>query len=321
MTSAGVSHSGYLMADGMAGMVGSNNHGQCALPKLPYGVEIVQVSCGYGHTVFLCSNGEARAVGNNSDGQCIIPKLEDGIEFMQVSAGNSHTVFLSSDGRATGVGDNNDGQCNIPPLSEYVQVAAGGLQTALLLRDGRALVIGNSMSEDEPEMCRTQFDPWAVPALADKSIRYVAVAAGESRSALLRSDGSVVVVCRDGRKNYEIPRPRSEDGAFLDFVQVSVGSRHIVLLCSDGRAIAMGANPDGRCDIPELDDGASYLQVSAGRNHTVLLRSDGAVLAVGRNDDGQCNIPELRDQRTWLQKAAADPVGVIWPWWFGCKCA
>merc|ERR1711964_152769 len=104
-----------------------------------------------------------------------------------------------------GVGDNSDGQCNIPVLTEYVQASAGGLHTALLLRDGRALIIGNSMSEDEPEMFRHQFDPWIIPRLNDICARNVAISAGESRTALLRSDGSVAIACRNSTKSHDIP--------------------------------------------------------------------------------------------------------------------
>jgi alpha-tubulin suppressor-like RCC1 family protein len=237
---------------------------------------------------------------------------------MQVSAGYSHTVFLCSDGRAVAVGDNSDGQCNIPMLTDYVQVSAGGIHTALLLRDGRVLIIGNSMSEDEPEMTRFQFDPWSVPRPADRNIRYVAVSAGESRTALLRSDGSVIILSRDSGKNFEVPLP----GANIEFVQVSVGGRHTVLLCSDGSARAIGNNQDGRCDIPVIKEpGVTYIQVSAGRYHTVLLRSDGIVLAVGRNDEHQCDMPDLCVQRTVLPKGIDEPSHTEgWDWWLPPAC-
>ena len=62
---------------------------------------------------------------------------------------------------------------------------------------------------------------------------------------------------------------------------VSAGLHHTVLLRSDGSAVAVGMNGDGRCNIPPLDEGMAYTQVSAGMDHTVLLRSDGCAIAIG----------------------------------------
>jgi alpha-tubulin suppressor-like RCC1 family protein len=86
---------------------------------------------------------------------------------------------------------------------------------------------------------------------------------------------------------------------------VSPGGDHTVLLRSDGTAVAIGRNVDGRCSIPPLDRGITYMQLSAGYDHTVLLRSDGiVVVAIGSNDHGQCNIPSLDEGMTYTQVAA-----------------
>ena len=65
---------------------------------------------------------------------------------------------------------------------------------------------------------------------------------------------------------------------------MSAGYEHTVLLRSDGSAVAFGANDDGQCDLPPLEDGVRYLQVSAGDFHTVLLRTDGKAVACGSFD-------------------------------------
>ena len=85
---------------------------------------------------------------------------------------------------------------------------------------------------------------------------------------------------------------------------VSAGENHTVLLRSDGIAVACGANHDGQCNFPRLDDGMMYTKVSAGSYHSILLRSDGIAVACGMNNHGQCNIPCLEDGMTYTQVSA-----------------
>merc|ERR1719416_173684 len=84
----------------------------------------------------------------------------------------------------------------------------------------------------------------------------------------------------------------------------SAGSVHTELLRSDGRAVACGRNHDGKCNLPVLEEGATYTQVSAGACHTVLLRSDGTAVACGSNGHGRCNIPVLEEGATYTQVSA-----------------
>merc|ERR1719265_1262394 len=51
--------------------------------------------------------------------------------------------------------------------------------------------------------------------------------------------------------------PELEDGVV--YIHVSAGEYHTVLLRSDGRAVACGANHRGQHNIPELKDGMMYL--------------------------------------------------------------
>eukprot|EP00435_Cladocopium_sp_Y103_P050347 s1162_g15.t1 len=83
------------------------------------------------------------------------------------------------------------------------------------------------------------------------------------------------------------------------------GGSHMVLLRSDGCAVACGRNGDGQCSIPPLHEGVTYTQVSAGGLHTVLLRSDGCAVACGRNDAGQCNIPPPLDKGVTYTQVSA----------------
>lgn len=76
---------------------------------------------------------------------------------------------------------------------------------------------------------------------------------------------------------------------------------HVVVLRSDGRAVAVGDDEHGQCAIPELPWGVTYTAIDAGATHTVLLRSDGQAVACGDNRDGQCDIPPLGGRSTYTQ--------------------
>ena len=90
----------------------------------------------------------------------------------------------------------------------------------------------------------------------------------------------------------------------ISYAQISAGFGHTVLLRSDGRAVAIGSNVDGHCNIPALDEGIAYTRISAGRGHTVLVRSDGGAVAIGDNGHGQCNIPALDEGTAYTQISA-----------------
>ena len=59
------------------------------------------------------------------------------------------------------------------------------------------------------------------------------------------------------------------------------GDFHIVLLKSNGKAVAYGSNDAGQCDIPPLPARLRYTRIAAGPFSTTLLRSDGAAVASG----------------------------------------
>merc|ERR1712070_800124 len=75
---------------------------------------------------------------------------------------------------------------------------------------------------------------------------------------------------------------------------VSAGSKHTLLLRSDGQVDSCGCNIDGQCNIPKLMPGITYVQVSAGARHTILLQSDHHAAACGNNGFGQCSVTTRR---------------------------
>ena len=116
---------------------------------------------------------------------------------------------------------------------------------------------------------------------------YTQAAAGELHTALLRSDGTVLIF---GFTFADSLRSSTTEGG-AHYTQIAAGAGHTVLLRSDGSATAIGRNTAGQCNIPVPEAGFTSLQVAAGVGHTVLIRSDGTAIAFGNHNFGQCDIP------------------------------
>ena len=61
---------------------------------------------------------------------------------------------------------------------------------------------------------------------------------------------------------------------------------------TDGTAIALGDDEDGRCNIGDWTD---IVAIRAGYYNVIGLKSDGSVIAAGHNKYGECNVSEWRD--------------------------
>ena len=67
-------------------------------------------------------------------------------------------------------------------------------------------------------------------------------------------------------------------GWLKSLLSMSAGEDHVVLLRSNGTAVAFGENECLQCNIPALSAKLRYIQVSAGAGFTILLRSDGTAV-------------------------------------------
>lgn len=106
-------------------------------------------------------------------------------------------------------------------------------------------------------------------------MRYVAVAAGNNHTVLLRDDGAVEAV---GAYRYgQIDVPPGVGRVW----EVVAGTHHTVLLLCDGGAVAFGVNEEGQCDVPALEPGERYVAGAAGAHHTVLLTAAGRAVGFG----------------------------------------
>ncbi len=73
---------------------------------------------------------------------------------------------------------------------------------------------------------------------------------------------------------------------------ISAGNSHTVAIKTNGRAVAVGANKSGQCNVTKWTD---LIKISAGYDHTVGLKFDGTVVATGDNGKSQCNVGSWSD--------------------------
>eukprot|EP00931_Biecheleriopsis_adriatica_P092822 TRINITY_DN6659_c0_g1_i2.p1 TRINITY_DN6659_c0_g1~~TRINITY_DN6659_c0_g1_i2.p1 ORF type:complete len:271 (+),score=32.87 TRINITY_DN6659_c0_g1_i2:60-815(+) len=127
------------------------------------------------------------------------------------------------------------------------------------------------------------------------------VAAGDSHSLLLRSDGTAVACGDNGQGQCDLPA--LEEGT--TYTQVAAGGSHSLLLRSDGTAVACGGHNISRFlgFLPALEAGTTYTQVAAGNTHVLLLTSDGIAKACG-GDPRANRLPALEEGTTYTQVAA-----------------
>ena len=119
----------------------------------------------------------------------------------------------------------------------------------------------------------------------------IQVAAGDTQTVGLKSDGTVVAVGL-GYVREEGEKQPYEVGGWTGINQVAAGGLYTVGLKFDGTVLAVGWNHSGECDVGGW---ANITQVAAGGGHTVGLKSDGTVVAVGSNRFGRCNVGNWTD--------------------------
>ncbi|HPZ15904.1 MAG TPA: hypothetical protein PLX25_04495 [Sphaerochaeta sp.] len=227
--------------------------------------KVVDMAGGYGHTLFVKKDGSLWAVGSNGSGQLGTGNttseqkptkiMED---IVAVWTNRAHTSFaLTSEGDLYGWGQNTDGQLGVGDLnnrtrptyitSRVVSVAPGANFTQVLKEDGSLWVTG----ENSNRQLGTG-KPGGETRLVKVADGVTAIAAGEytgfyiDTSSRLWAAGSN----QHGQWGNGTVKNTSATGGFvfvLDNVQdVAAGSRHAIVLRSDGTVWTAGSNTNSQ---------------------------------------------------------------------------
>ncbi len=115
------------------------------------------------------------------------------------------------------------------------------------------------------------------------------ISAGESFTAALKTDGTVVAWGDNQYGQLNVPAGLKEVRA------IATGAAHTLALKDDGTIVAWGLNTVNQASVP---NGLSNVQaIAAGANHNLALRSDGTVMEWGTpNPLGYKWLPEGLDQ-------------------------
>lgn len=265
------------------------------------------LATGGSHSLALCSDGTLAAWGSNSNGQLgngsttasLIPVAVDltgilaGRRVVAVAAGASFSLALCADGAVVGWGLNSSGQ----------------------------LGNGNSTSSNVPVLVSN------AGILSGKSV--VSITAGSAHCLALCSDGTLTAwgsnfsgVLGDGTSTgSNIPVAVIQTGALAGkrVVALSAGQSHSLALCSDGTAVAWGANTNGQLgrggnvssqtpvpvNVAGALAGKVVVALSAGGSHSLAWCRDGTLVAWGSNSHGQLGVSGISTSLMPLEVAPA----------------
>ena len=253
------------------------------------GKSILAVAAGRSHSLALCSDGSVAAWGSNTYGEL---------------GNNSGSLSGISSKVPTGVI-----RTGVLSGRTVVALAAGVSHSLALCSDGNVAAWGSSTGRNNPRSSLAPVMATDSAGLAGKKV--AAVAAGDSHSLLLYSNGTVAAwgdntygQLGDTSTVYRYtPVAVSTTGVLAGrtVVAVAAGRSHSLALCSDGTVVAWGRNVYGQLGNKTLVDspfpvavatdgtlaGKRVTALAGGGSQSLALCSDGTLGAWGANVFGQ----------------------------------
>jgi alpha-tubulin suppressor-like RCC1 family protein len=344
-----------VMNDGTVRLCGQNQFGQLGqndavsrstvVPVLGISSQAIAVTTGGYHTAILMNDGTVRVVGYNNSGQLgqnnvankstVVSVIGISSQAIAVASSWFNTAILMNNGTVRVCGRNAEGQLGqndtltrstvvsvLGISSQAIAVAVGRYHTAILMNDGTVRVCGrnnNGQLGQNDLITRS-----TVVSVLGISSQAIAVACGQSHTAILMSDGTVRVCGRNAEgqlgQNNTLTRSTvvSVLGISSQAIAVSCGQYHTAILMNDGTVRVCGRNTDGQLGVNNtvnrstvvsvLGISSQAIAVAGSRYHTVILMNDGTVRVCGNNNNGQLGQNDLVNRSTVIPILGVQPL-------------
>ena len=322
--SAGGGHSLFVTTDGTLWAMGLNGHGQLgnnttnnASQPLSMASNVVAVAAGNAHSLFVTADGTLWAMGGNSNGQLGTGLTSDAMlptsvasNVVAVAAGSQHSLFVKMDGTLWAMGCNLYGELGngdstgsnvLSPeciARNVVAVTAGYHDSLFVTMGGTLWAMGwNSYGQLGDNINTNNFNPNPTPASVASNV--VAVAAGQSHSLFVTTDGSLWAM---GENYYGELGNGTTSGysanptPFIvasNVMTLASGSYHSLFVKNDGTMSAMGWNNYGQLgdgnsnntsapvNVPHLLSVANILQGDCSPHSLALGINTNATVTLG----------------------------------------
>lgn len=213
---------------------------------------IIAASAGLTHTLLLNTQRHVVSVGSDDYGEGGVSSWSD---IMQIEAGYHTSYAVDLEGRVYAAGNNDYNQLAVSAWTNIVAVSAGVRHVAAVDKYGNVRAAGYGADGQT-----------AVAGITGARD----VACGSTFTAVLKTDGSVVIVgTLSGQSAVE---------GWDDIIKIAAGENFLIALRADKTVVAAGVNQSGQCDVSHLAD---IIDLDAGEYHAVFLREDGTVLFTG----------------------------------------
>lgn len=338
----GFEHTLAIRSDGSLWVVGRNQYGQLgkgatgtnlSYAKITALANVKAVAAGYGHSLALLADGTLWAAGRNDYGQLGTGDNANRNVFVQVldqvtaiSAGSGHSLAIRVNGEVWGTGLNTSGQLGIGDevnrnvftrlLNEADSIAAGGDFSVIIL-NGQLFGAGGlyNVRYGEWVSATRMWNP--IPEASGLALitDAQAVAAGQSHTVLLRTDGSVWTTGENGLgalgTGNTVDRGRFVKVFPDSVVGIAAGNDQSAVLKADGSVWTTGYDGYGgqgngtsagtRSSFGQVFTGAASVHTAAtGLNHHVRM-PDGRIWGTGHNGSYQLGLGNNTHQQSFMR--------------------